>query len=294
MGGFIPERFVVAFAVGGVGVEGDAFFAAAPIAVVFVYAEVDDARIERGAEEEVDGDGVPDAAFGCGDVLVVEPFADGFEGCAVEIPLGDLFEGAGFGRVLDEGVVFVAGVDAFVCVGCAAEACVEPAFDAPGHFLLEVAAEGVGFVAADDVAEVDDHADCGFVFFGVLAGGYGVAGVGVDVELDAVVAEDVEDLTHEGAEAVEVVDVEEVEFFSGCGFEEGVEGLDLFFGVVEGDVFGAGFAGGDVFSGGGVVSGCDEFASFRDLDLDADLVGGGLADGGDGCPDGGFHGVGGW
>lgn len=56
-----------------------------------------------------------------------------------------------------------------------------------------------------------------------------------------------------------------------------MEGFDLFFGVVEGDVFGAAFAGDDVFTCGLIASGCDEFASFGELDLDADFIGGGLA-----------------
>lgn len=214
MGGFIPQGLMFAFAVGGAGVVGDGFFASATIAVVFVDAEIDDACIEGAGEDDADGFGVPDAAFGGGDVLFVEAFADAFEGCAAEVPFCHLFEDAGFGGDGDEGVFFVAGVDAFVAVGGAAETGVEPAFDAPGHFFLKVAAEGVGFVAADDVGEVYDHADGDFVFFGVEAGGQGFAGVGVDVELDVVVTKHVEDLAHEGAEAVEVVDEEEVEFFS--------------------------------------------------------------------------------
>lgn len=64
---------------------------------------------------------------------------------------------------------------------------------------------------------------------------------------------------------------------------------DFFFGVGEGDVVGAGLAGDDVFSGGGVVVLGDVLTAFLELEFDGDFVGGGLVGGGDGGPDGGFH-----
>ena len=161
--------------------------------------------------------------------------------------------------------------------------------DASGHFFAEVAGEVGGFVAADDVCEIHDHADRGFMLFGVVGREDGFAGVGVDEKLNVVVAENVIDLAHEGAEAVEVIDEQEVEFVAGGGFEEVVQGFDLFFGVVEGNVFGARFAGDDVFTGRLIASGRDEFASLLELNGDGYFIGRGLGGGADSRPDGSAH-----
>ena len=68
-----------------------------------------------------------------------------------------------------------------------------------------------------------------------------------------------------------------------------MQGFDLFFGVVEGDIFGARFAGNDVFTGRLISSGRDELASLLELNGDGYFVGCGLCGGADSRPDGSAH-----
>ena len=82
MCGFIPKGFVFAFVVGGAGVDGDVLGAGATVAVVFVDSEIHDACVVGAGKDDANGFGVPDSAFGCGDVFLVEVFADAFVGFA--------------------------------------------------------------------------------------------------------------------------------------------------------------------------------------------------------------------
>jgi len=165
-------------------------------------------------------------------------------------------------------------------------------FNALGHFIPIVLADGVDLLLGDNAAHADQ--DGGFVLalFCVVFRIDRLARVGEDEKLNTVVAERFEDLLHKIAEAVEIVDDEHVDLAAGRVFEHLGELGDVFFGAVEREPGGAGF------SGDGVITDVDEAARVAGcptglkLVLEGDLVGFRLGFCGDSLPGGvaEFHG----
>lgn len=94
-----------------------------------------------------DGADLPFAAVPGGDGAAVEVFGDGVDGFSGEVAVFDLDEYGGFERFLYVGCLTVEGVDLAVSVWGSADACVESAVDAFGHFFAVVALD-VGYFGA--------------------------------------------------------------------------------------------------------------------------------------------------